>query len=233
MEYETCGTKEEQEDVEDIICEPKVEEDEREEEEHKDDKIYEPKINNLKIAAMEEEYSAFIRDQASGAITCIVDDMKEASKDDYVNEVNSYESWDVVSDMSLKDIDNGLHEDLVRDVWYAKEDWYGIVRFITGVINSTRLDDDEIYTWIEFIAKEYFQQQTVVPARCWKRRKKEIYRHQILVPTMCWRKRKKIMSTMATSFCDSILTKFFLPWESDAGASCIRKIKNKKKCGSL
>ena len=36
VEYQTCGTKEEQEDEEEIICEPKVEEDEREEEEHED-----------------------------------------------------------------------------------------------------------------------------------------------------------------------------------------------------
>jgi len=48
---------------------------------------------------------------------------------------------------------------------------------------------------------------------------------------MCWRKRKK-MSTMATSFCESILTKNFLPWESDVGASCIR-FKKKKKKGHL
>ena len=59
--------------------------------------------------------------------------------------------------MSLKD-DDGLHEDLVSDVWYAKEDWYGVARFITGVINSTRLGEDESYTWIELIAKEKFQQ---------------------------------------------------------------------------
>ena len=121
--------------------------------------------------------------------------MKEASEDEDVKQVNSYESWDVVFDMSLKDIDDGLHEDLVSDVWYAKEDWYGVVGFITGVINSIRLDEDESYTWIEFIAKEYFQQQTVVPTRCWKRRKKEIYQHRILVPAMCWRKRKKSVNS--------------------------------------
>ena len=51
-----------------------------------------------------------------------------------------------------------LHEDFFSHVWYAKEDWYGVVGFITGVINSTRLNEDEIYTWTEFIAKEKFQQ---------------------------------------------------------------------------
>ena len=35
VDYQTCGTKEEQEDEEEIICEPKVEECEREEEERK------------------------------------------------------------------------------------------------------------------------------------------------------------------------------------------------------
>ena len=70
-----------------------------------------------------------------------------------------------------------MHEDLVSHVWHAKEDWYGVVGFITGVINSTRLDEDENYTWIEFVVEEKFQQQTPVPARCWKRRKKEIHRH--------------------------------------------------------
>ncbi|MDF3681034.1 hypothetical protein P3S38_29095, partial [Enterobacter hormaechei] len=101
---------EEQADEEEIICEPKVE---REEEEHEDGKIYEPEIDqdDLKIAAMEEKYSAFVGDQASGVVTCIVDDIKEASEDEDVNEVNSYESWDVVFDMSLKDLDDGLHED--------------------------------------------------------------------------------------------------------------------------
>ena len=58
-------------------------------------------------------------------------------------------------------------------MWYAKEDLYGVAEFIIGVINSTRLDEDEIYTWTKFIAKEKFQQQTIVLARCWK--EKEIY----------------------------------------------------------
>ena len=118
---------------------------------------------------MEEKYSALVGDQASGVITCIVDDMKEASKYEDVKQVNSYESWDVVFEVSLKDIDNGLYEDLVSHVWYAKEDWYGVAGFTTAVINSTRLNEDEIYTWTEFIAKEKFQQQTLVLTRCWKR----------------------------------------------------------------
>ena len=97
-------------------------------------------------------------------------------------------------------------------MWYRKEDWYGVVGFITGLINSTSLDEDEIYTWTEFIAEEKFQQQTLVLARCWKRRKKEIYQHRILVPAMCWRKRKKKqIAVVATSFCESIFTKIFLP----------------------
>ena len=82
--------------------------------------------------------------------------MKEVSEDEYVKEVNSYKSWDVIFEMSLKSIDDGLHEDLVSDVWYAKEDWYGVAGFITTVINSTRLDEDKIYTWIEFFAKKFF-----------------------------------------------------------------------------
>ena len=118
LEYQTCGTKEEQEDEEEIICEPKVEEDEREEEGHEDDKIYEPEVDqdDLKIAAMEEKYSVLVVDQASEAVTCIVDDMKEATEDEHVKEVNSYKSWDVVFEMNLKDIDDGLHEDLVSNV---------------------------------------------------------------------------------------------------------------------
>ena len=84
--------------------------------------------------------------------------MEEEIKDENVKQVNFYELWDVEFGMSLKDIDDGLHEDLVSNVWYAKEDWYGVVGFIKGVINSTRLDEDEIYTWIEFNAEEKFQQ---------------------------------------------------------------------------
>ena len=89
----------------------------------------------MKIVATEEKYSALVGDQASEVVTCIVDDRKEASNDEYVKEVNSYKSWDVVFEMNLTD-DNGLHENLVSNVWYAKEDWYGVVGFITGVINS-------------------------------------------------------------------------------------------------
>ena len=39
VEYYTCDTKEEQEDEEENICEPEVEEDEREEEDNQDDKM--------------------------------------------------------------------------------------------------------------------------------------------------------------------------------------------------
>ena len=42
VEYQTCGTKEEQEDEEEIICEPKFEEDETEEEEHEDNQVCAP-----------------------------------------------------------------------------------------------------------------------------------------------------------------------------------------------
>ena len=42
---------------------------------------------------------------------------------------------------------------------------------------------------------------------------------------------EKKIATMATSFCESIFTKNFLPWESDAGASCIREKKKKKSGG--
>ena len=87
VEYQTCGTKEEQEDEDTYICELKVEE----EEEHKDNQIYASEVgeDDLKIAAMEDKCSALVRDQASEAITCIVDDMKEESED--VKEVNFYE----------------------------------------------------------------------------------------------------------------------------------------------
>ena len=113
--------------------------------------------------------------------------MEEEIKDEDLKEVNFYEIWDAKFEMNLKD--DGLHEDLVSDVWYEKEDGYGVVGFIRSVINSTRVDEDESYTWIEFIAELKFQQQTLVPAKCWKRRKKDIYWQQILVPAMCWRKR--------------------------------------------
>ena len=48
MEYHTCGTKEKKEEV---ICEPKVKEDERKEEEHQDD---------LKIAAIQDAYNSLL-----------------------------------------------------------------------------------------------------------------------------------------------------------------------------
>ena len=69
--------------------------------------------------------------------------------------VNFNESWDVEYEMNLKD-DDGLHEDPISDIWYAKEDRYGVVEFITIVFNSARLEEDESYTWIDFITKEYF-----------------------------------------------------------------------------
>ena len=118
VEYQTCGTKEEQEDEDTYICEPKVDKDEREEE-HDDDKIFEPEVDqdDLKIAAMEDKCSALVGDQASEAVTCLVEDMGEESKDEYVKEVNSYESWDAIFEMSLKDIHDGLHGDLVSDMW--------------------------------------------------------------------------------------------------------------------
>ena len=108
----------------------------------------------MKIAAMEEKYSVLVGDQASEVVTCIVDDMKEASEDEDVKEVNFYELWDVEFEMNLKD-DDRLHEDLVSDVWYAKEDLYGVAKFI---IDPIRLEEDENYTWIEFMAEEKFQQ---------------------------------------------------------------------------
>ena len=140
---------------------------------------------------MEDKCSALVGDHASEVVTCLVEDMGEESEDEYVKEVNFYGLWDAEFDISLKDIDDDLYEDIVSDFLYAKEDWYGVAEFITGVINSTRLEEDGIYTWTKFIAEEKFQQQTLVPNRCWKRRKKEIYPHRILVPAMCWRKRKK------------------------------------------
>ena len=42
---------------------------------------------------------------------------------------------------------------------------------------------------------------------------------------LCVGGREKKISIVATSFCESIFTKKFLPWESDAGASCIKKKK--------
>ena len=109
-------------------------------------------------------HSSLVGSQTSEAVTCLVQDMEEEIKDEDVKEVNFYELWDVEFQMSLKDIDDGFHEDLVSDVWYAKEDWYGVVGFITSAINSTILDEDKVYTWIEFIAEEKFQQQTLVPS---------------------------------------------------------------------
>ena len=85
VEYQTCGTREEQEDEEEFICEPEVEEDEREEEEHEDNQICASEVgeDDLKIAAMEEKYSVLVGDQASEVVTCIINDMKEASEDEY------------------------------------------------------------------------------------------------------------------------------------------------------
>ena len=47
---------------------------------------------------------------------------------------------------------------------------------------------------------------------------------------LCVGGREKNIAIVATSFCESIFTNFFLPWESDVGASCIRK-KTKQKVG--
>lgn len=92
VDYQACDTKEEQEDEEENICEPKVEEDEREDEDHQDDKICEPEVDqdDLKTTTMEEEYNDLVGDQISEAVTCLVEDMEETSEDEYVKEVNSY-----------------------------------------------------------------------------------------------------------------------------------------------
>ena len=84
VEYQTCGTKEE--DEEENICEPEVEEDERKEEEHQDDTIHEPKVDqdDLKIVEMEEKCSALVESQTSEAVTCLVEDMEEEIKDEDV-----------------------------------------------------------------------------------------------------------------------------------------------------
>ena len=92
-----------------------------------------------------------VESQKSEAITCLV--IKEEIKYEDVEEVNSYKSWDVFFEMNLKD-DDGLHEDLVSDVWYAKENLYSVVGFTIGVLSSTRLDEDET----KFIVEAYFQQ---------------------------------------------------------------------------
>ena len=81
--------------------------------------------------------------------------MKEEREDEYVKEVNSYESWDIIFKMHLKD-DDGLHKDLITDVWYAKKDLYGVVEFIIDLLNPIILKEDESYTWKEFIVEEYF-----------------------------------------------------------------------------
>lgn len=83
--------------------------------------------------------------------------MKEVSEDELVKEVNVYKPWDVEYEITLKYNDDIFHEDLVSDVWYAKEDWYSVFEFVIGVFNSTRLEEDENYFWTEFITEEYFE----------------------------------------------------------------------------
>ena len=119
----------------------------------------------MKIAAIEEKYSALVGDQVSEAVIGLVEDMENEIKDEDVKEVNLYELWDAEFEMSLRNTDDSLHEDLVSDVWYAKGDWYGVAGFIIGVINSTRLDEDESYTWPKLIVEEHFQKQILVLAR--------------------------------------------------------------------
>ena len=50
---------------------------------------------------------------------------------------------------------DGLHEDLIHDVWYEKEYLYGTIDFIADAFDPTRLKEDEIYTWMKLIAEEY------------------------------------------------------------------------------
>ena len=100
----------------------------------------------MKTVVVEDAYNSLVGSQICKAVTCLVEDMEKEIKDEDVKEVNFYELWDVEFEMSLKDI----------DVWYAKEVWYGVVEFIAGVINSTILDEDKVYTWTDFIAQEKF-----------------------------------------------------------------------------
>jgi len=158
VEYQTCGRKEEKDNEEEFICEPEVEEDEREEEDHEDNQICASEVgeDDLKIATMEDKCSALVGDQASEAVTGLVEDMEDEIKDEDVKEVNFYELQDVEFEMSLKDIVDGLHEDPVSDIWYAKEDWYGVADFIIDLLNPIILEEDESYTCTEFIVEEYF-----------------------------------------------------------------------------
>lgn len=96
-------------------------------------------------------------------------------KDEDVNEVIFYESWDIEFEMDSKDNVDGLNEDFLIYVWYAKEDWYSVAEFIIGGLDPIRLDEYESYTWIELIGEEYCQQKILIPSWCWKQRKKEIY----------------------------------------------------------
>ena len=82
-----------------------------------------------KTTIVAEEYNAFVGEQTHEVVTCLFEDMKE---------VNLYELWGAKIEMDLKDIVYGLHSDLANDVWYGKEDLYGITEFITTSLDLTR-----------------------------------------------------------------------------------------------
>ena len=94
----------------------------------------------MKTIAMEKDYDALIKDQISEIVTYLVEHVK------VVEEVNLYDSWDAKFEMNFMDNNDGLHEDLVSDVWYAKEDLYGTMIFILDAFHPTRLKEDESYT---------------------------------------------------------------------------------------
>ena len=122
MEFHACGTKEEHEGRYEEIHEPKIEEDEKEDKEHEDKKISEPEEDDdLKTIIVDEGYNVLVRGQTSAAVTCLVEDVKVVHKVEYVKEVNFYDLWDVEFEMNLMDDNDGLHEDLISDVWYAKD----------------------------------------------------------------------------------------------------------------
>ena len=109
---------------------------------------------DLKTFIVEDAYNSLVGSQTSEGVTWLVEDMEEEIKDEDVKEVNFYELWDVEFEKSLKDIDDGLCEDLVSDVWYAKEDWYGVFGVTTGVINSTRLDEEKKEDLVEYVIQK-------------------------------------------------------------------------------
>ena len=93
--------------------------------------------------------------QTSEAVTCFVEDVKAVHKDEYVKEVHLYDLWDAEFKMNFMDDNDGLHEYLIRDVWYEKEYLYGTVDFIPDAFDPTRLKEDEIYTWMKLIAEGF------------------------------------------------------------------------------